>query len=101
MKRQTQQAMFSLIEQCEQTGLSKREFCEQNNDAYTTFQYWFTKYNKAKIVPVENKPPGFIPLNFSTSNTSTGAAIEMIFPNGTRIVFHQGVQVDFLRGLMA
>lgn len=99
MKRQSQESMFALIEQMEHSALSKREFCSAHDIAYTTFQYWFTKYNKAGKGFAENESSGFIPLDLGTVHSSNGA-IEMVFPKGIKIIFHHAVQADFLRSLL-
>ena len=89
-----QQNKFAFIEQWLNSGLSQKQFCEQNNIAYSVFQYWQKKYKQQQSAA--GKPASFIELNIPAAH----AGIEMICPDGKRLLFHQSVTADFLKALM-
>lgn len=96
---QTQQEMLAMIESWKQSGLSQKAYCEQNNIRYHVFHYWYKRYrhqqsavNKDTFIPINVKPS-----TFSLSNS----AIEILLPDGKRILFHQPVSSDYLKALIS
>ncbi len=77
-KKETQDQMFSMIEQCNQSGLTRQAYCAANNINQARFYYWRKKYQEK-----ENHSNGFIKLDAGTASTSR--TIEILFPNGVRI----------------
>lgn len=64
------------IRKWRESGLKKKEYCEQHGISVSTFGYWITRIN-------QNKDKGFIPL---VPTQSGGAScIEVIYPNGVRL----------------
>ena len=98
--QQTQQQMLSMIESWKQSGLSQKAYCEQNNIRYYVFHYWYKRY-KDMQVPQQDK--GFVPLNVkpSLSFDPYSAAIEVLLPDGKRILFHQAVSSDYIKALIS
>jgi hypothetical protein len=90
-----QQKMFSLINQWQQSNMTQKLFCEQNNIRYYVFHYWYGRYRKQHTEP----SPGFIKLAVSPSSTTTYA--ELVLPDGKRLLFHQPVTSDYLKTLIA
>ena len=91
-----QQKMFSLIDQWQQSDITQKLFCEQNNIQYYVFHYWYGRYRKQN--QNTEKSPRFIKLAVS----STGNAYaELILPDGKRLLFHQPVTSDYLKMLIA
>lgn len=90
-----QQLMFSLIEIWKKSGKTQKEFCHEKDIAYHKFHYWFKKYNGEQS---RNSEPTFMQVEVSESSSSRG--IELIYPDGRRLIFHQGVEVSFLRSLL-
>lgn len=93
----TQQLMFSLIEIWKGSGQSQIAFCKEKDIAYHRFHYWFKKYNHLDGTPPA--APSFSQVKVPSSN-STGS-LEVIYPDGRKIIFHQPVEVSFLRNLLA
>jgi hypothetical protein len=94
----TQQLMFSLIEIWKGSGLSQIAFCKEKDIAYHRFHYWFKKYND--LSGSVSASPSFSQVSVS-SLTPTIGTIEVIYPDGRKIIFRQSVEVSFLRTLLA
>ncbi len=97
---QTQGRMFSMIASWQQSSLSQKQYCEQNNIRYAVFHYWYKRY-KQRQTP---QPPdaGFVPLNIhpAPSFNSCPAQIEILLADGTRVLFHQAVSSAYLKALI-
>jgi hypothetical protein len=91
----TQQLMFSLIEVWKSSGKTQKEFCQEKDLAYHKFHYWFKKYNEHSGQVVSSP---FISL--SPRNPSTPGNLELVYPDGRRLIFHQAVDASFLRALL-
>lgn len=96
----TQQLMFSLIEVWKGTGQTQQEFCKQKDLDYHKFQYWFRKY---RAVHSLNKTDSkfFKQIKLKTPVPSAPSAVELVFPDGRKLIFNQPVEVSFLRALLS
>jgi hypothetical protein len=94
-----QQLMFSLIEMWKQNNGSQREFCREKELDYHQFQYWFRRYKKLNNSQSEIRQSGFMEVKVK-ERIINSAAIELIFPDGRKLIFHQPVDVSFLRSLL-
>lgn len=97
---QTQQQMLAMIASWKQSGVSQKAYCEQNNIRYYVFHYWYKRY---KDLQTAEKDADFVPLNVKPSVwLDTGnAGIELLLPDGKRILFHQAVSSDYLKALIS
>lgn len=93
----TQQLMFSLIEVWKNSGKTQREFCLEKDLAYHKFHYWFKKYNN-QHGQASDEPPF---LSLSMRPASRPNKLEIVYPDGKRLIFHEGVDAGFLRVLLA
>ncbi len=93
----TQQLMFSLIETWKGSGQSQLSFCKEKDIAYHRFHYWFKKYNDLRTVTAT---PSFSQVEVSSLN-ATGGNIEVVYPDGRKVIFRQPIEVSFLRNLLA
>ena len=59
-----------------ESGLKKKEYCQQRGISESTFSYWITRINKSK-------GRAFIPL--LPAEGINDSAIEVIYPNGVRV----------------
>ena len=76
-KRRTREEMFPVVEAWQDSGLSKKAFCEERGIIKSLFFYWCKKYRE------ENKHGGFVPLTVGVSNSfAQGHSIEIQYPNG-------------------
>lgn len=91
------QLMFSLIELFKKSGKTQREFCREKDIAYSKFQYWMKKYSDGSK-GAEGKGE-FVPVVLKDQNKEA-VAMELVFPDGMKLVFHQSVEVNYLRALL-
>lgn|SRR5690606_1033743 len=92
-----QQLMFSLIEVWKKSGKSQHQFCHEKDIAYSKFQYWMKKYNDQSRTDGDD---GFVSVVVK-DQPSLGGSMELLFPDGKKLIFHQGVEVTYLRALLA
>ena len=89
------QRMFALINEWRQSGLSQKEFCEQNTIRYHVFHYWYKRYRS------KNKEAAASFVKLEVLSSIHPAYAELICGDGKRLVFHQPVSADYLRALLA
>lgn len=91
-----QEFMFTVIENWKKSNQSQMRFCEEQGIAYHRFHYWYKKYNDQKRIL---SGASFSEVRIQGSGKAR-ADIEVIYPDGRRIIFHQGVEATFLRHLL-
>ena len=96
---QHRQAMFTLIENWQQSGLSQKAFCDQQQLAAHQFYYWYKCYRIQNDVPDVQAVNGFIEIH--SPEPSAQAAIEILFSCGHRIFFNQPVAASFIKALIS
>lgn len=74
--------MFLLIDEYKNSGVSMRDFTAGKEIKLSTFTYWL---RKKKQMENRSATGNFIPLKFRDPK-STNGAIEIVYPNGVRIV---------------
>lgn len=81
-------AMYNLINQWEDSGITKKEFCTQEGITYESFRYWSKKQKEEQASLVkESKPENtneFIPLTIKNQSEKKEQP-EIIYPNGVKI----------------
>ncbi|MFS8630811.1 MAG: hypothetical protein LOD92_06605 [Bacillales bacterium] len=92
----TRQLMFSLIEVWKSSGKTQKEFCQEKDLAHHKFYYWLRKYNDHHRQSADESP--FLSVSTQSAISSN---LEIIYPDGRRLIFHQQVEAGFLRALLA
>jgi hypothetical protein len=92
IKEQMRQERLAMISDWQQSGQSRQEWCRAHGVAYHVFQYWYRQWRRpvaadGKFIPVEVSPAG-------------GGAVELLLPDGRRVVFHQPLDVAYLKALL-
>jgi len=95
-KEQVKQQMFDKIVEWRQSGLSQKAYCQHNNIVYHVFHYYYHRFR----IKEKKEPASFINLQLASDISSPLAHTELIMPDGKRLLFHQGVSVDFLKALI-
>ncbi len=95
----TQQLMFSLIEIWKSSEQSQHEFCKDKDLDRNKFQYWFRKYRA--VQSANGTDTKFFKQIKLKEHPPVSAAIEVIFPDGRKLIFHQPVEASFLRTLLS
>ncbi len=93
--QQAQEKMFACIRSWKQSDISQKEWCRQQDIPYHLFHYWYRKYKDQQ--GTGNDKGAFVQLAV-TSTTARGC--EVVFADGTRIVFHQPVAAQYLKDLL-
>lgn len=99
MQRRSPEGWRELIEKWQTSDLTQKEFCSQHSIAYSGFHYWFKKFREENSL--SNSDSGFIPVKVTASKGNRAVWIELVMPDGRRVTFHQGVDVEFLRALLS
>lgn len=92
-----QEQMFERIGAWQRSGLSQKTWCDQNDMAYATFQYWYKRFRSPQTAQ-PGTANSFVPLLVDTLPASCWC--ELLFGDGRRLVFHQPVSASFLQTLM-
>ncbi len=90
--------MFSMIEQWRTSGLTQKAFCQQRSMRYYVFHYWYKRY-KIQQSGVDDNAGSFVKLQVAKPSSSGG--IEINFPGGIRILFHEPVSSNYLKALVS
>ena len=88
--RRTLSEMQGICQRWEQSGLSRRVFCNQNSIAHQTFNYWYKRINSKDGC-------GFAEVTLPASRKGS---FEVVFPSGARIIFEGEPSVNWLRELV-
>jgi hypothetical protein len=94
-----QQLMFSLIEVWHGSGKSQLEFCKEKDIAYSKFHYWLKRYRSQSSLT--ETASGFVPVSVKRQAVGRTGSLELVYPDGRRLIFHQDVDPSFLRTLLA
>lgn len=94
--------MYTLIRKWEESDLSQAEFLKVHRISKSTFGYWRKKYlreqaqlkTQGKMVPIRIQAPE----ELAFSGPATG--IEIIYPNGVRVVCPAQMEASRIKGLI-
>ena len=91
--------MFGLIEQCQRSGKSQKDFCKAQSINYFHFKYWRRVFLQEQVKDSKEKKPGFVPIALPASFTNL-KAIEISYPNGVRISCPKGMSKEHIKELV-
>ena len=77
-------AVAALAAQFENSGMSRREFCERHSLALTTLDYYRYRERRKKAGSVR-----LLPVSVTTGSTVIRDSIAVVLANGRRIEFRQ------------
>ena len=90
--------MFPVIEEWKQSGLSQKEFCKGHGLKPHILCYWRKRYEERGQKEVE-QAKGFVSIEMDQQIDQSVLA-EVIYSDGTRLVFKERVGLSFLQGLL-
>ena len=90
--------MFNLIEQWRRSGLTQNTFCEQQSIRYHVFHYWYKRYRE-QHAESQNNGSSFVKLEIA--KTASSGSVEVYYPGGMRIIFHEPVSSNYLKSLVS
>jgi hypothetical protein len=92
--KDVRQQLFEHINAWKASGVTQKDFCGQANIPYHIFHYWYKVYRDLNKVDSSS----FVKLQVNTAVTSS---VELVFPDGKRLLFHQPVSADYLKALIS
>ena len=90
--------MFPLIQAWERSDLSQKAFYNHHGIKAHVFWYWLRRYREEGH-PAPKESRGFISVEMEETPGKAVLA-EVIYADGTRLVFKERVGIDLLRGLL-
>lgn len=85
--------MFEHIERWQDSGLSRRDYCQEAGLPLANFFYWQKKYRN------QNNDSGrFVALRPETPDQES---FELYYPNGVRLVLPGGISPSYLKMLIS
>lgn len=97
-QRHTKEKMYALILKWESSGLTQEKFFEQHRIPRSTFGYWRKKYLKETVL--RKVKDNFIPITLSHATEKSPELLEVIYPNGVRLVCSSGMDLSRLKPLI-
>ena len=99
MRKSTEvrEQMFKQIEEWQQSRLTQKAFCEQHSLGYHTFYYWYKCYRRHQAGANENIV-SFVKLQIA--KPVAAGSVEIHYPGGIRITFHEPVSSNYLKALV-
>lgn len=99
MSNSIQQKMFEGITNWQQSGLSQKAWCEQNELTYSVFHYWYRRFRNQQADTNQSGGKDFVQLLVQDKPSDTPWC-ELVMGNGKKLFFHQSVSAEFIRTLL-
>ena len=96
-----QKQMFSLIEECHQGKLIRKEFCKLHSISSNCFYYWQKKYREQ--YPPKDIPVGFIRIGTRNGHNRwpvAGQGIVLTYPNGVSLQIPANTSLSVIGSLI-
>jgi hypothetical protein len=87
--------MFANIASWLSSELSQKQWCQDQGITYHVFHYWCRKYRDEH--PESTDDNSFVRL---TVKPEAGTSCEVIFADGTKIIFWEAVPAQYLKSLL-
>ncbi len=111
--RMTLSTFKKLFQEYQESGLNIKDFCANQCLAPSTFYYWRNKLEET----MQHRPKNFIPLVFdsdqqarddqtvqsslkSIHTSGDNAPIEFAFPNGTKMLLRDNIDMGLLKAIV-
>lgn len=87
--------MFASIASWRRSELSQKEWCKQQDIPYHIFHYWYRVYREEHLQA--GNDGSFVKLSVKPE---ADASCEVVFADGTKILFREPVTVHYLKSLL-
>ena len=87
------QVWMQFVRECEASGMTNREFCQQRGISEKSYYYWLRKLRKQAVAAVE---PQFVPLEPATI-PETSLRIEF---RGAQLVLPDGIDIEAVAAVL-
>jgi len=99
MSSSNQQQMFDCIKHWQNSGLSQKAWCEENNVVYGVFHYWYRRFRNQHLDSKVDAKDRFVQLKAQDRSLGTPWC-ELALSSGHRLFFHHPVAAEFIRSLL-
>lgn len=90
--------MFALIRECEGSDLSQEKFVKHHGISKSTFGYWRKKYQEE--TGANKRKDNLIPIKVSNATEKHPDVLEIVYPNGVRLVCSPCMDISRLKPLI-
>jgi transposase-like protein len=97
-QKHTKKKMFTLILEWENSGLTQEVFFKRLDIPKSTFGYWRKKY--LRETGRSKGKNNFIPVKVGSTTDSTSEVLQVVYPNGVRLVCSSGMDLSRLKPLI-
>lgn len=94
------QEMHALVRKYQSSGLTRKQFCRQEDLTHSSFQYWFRHFRKYNNPTSTVFTPSFMPLKIKGHPDDAPSTCRITWPNGVRIDFSGAVDAGVLLSLI-
>lgn len=93
--------MYPLVESWLESNQSQKAFCDQRGIKLHLLSYWARKYEQEKKEESSTQASALIPIQIQSNGAATCPyALEIIYPDGTRLGFGQMIELSLVRSLL-
>ena len=90
--------MLGLVSQWQQSGQTQNQFCRERSIKPHVFWYWLRRYRERRGA-LKQQTKSFVSLEVEET-IEAGVLAEILYSNGTRLIFKQAVGVKILQHLL-
>lgn len=94
--RHTEEEMKAIYAQWQQSGLNKKEYCQQAGIEPSKFFYWAKKFRENGVSPSSD----FLELDLSSHANSGDVFLEIEYPSGARLKLYQKAEASWIKSLL-
>jgi hypothetical protein len=99
MRNSVEQKMFASISGWQQSGLSQKAWCVKHSITYSVFHYWYKKFRDHHSREGVSTAAGFVQM-VVPNGPSDVPWCELVINQNRKLVFHQPLNIDFIRSLI-
>ena len=104
-QKYTKEEMYKHIVRWQDSGLTQKQYSEQEGFPLTTFSYWIIKYRKQYKNQKTTGPSPFVPVKITSPAyenipSSSLPCITISYPSGIRVTCPATIGIDYLQNLI-
>lgn len=93
--------MYSLVESWLESNQSQKAFCDERGIKLHLLSYWARKYQREKKEGFSTEASSMIPIRIQSDGAgSYPYALEITYPDGTRLRFGRMIELSLVRSLL-
>ena len=105
MRKMNPHAFDKLHKEYKESGLSVHDFCSNQDIVVSSFYYWQRKFKKnsevsREFIPLVIEEPSKCISPIPTKEISNANHLEFIFPNGTKLVLKENIDLNLLKTIV-